>query len=327
MGSIRPEPTSSGPAGVVPSSSTTLGSADVISADLIAASDQAGSSWARRAAAPATSGDAIDVPLMIWNVSPGRSPLTGVGVAAARMFTPGAPTSGLAMSGTAASGPREEKAAIKSLGPAAGCPPPMTSVGDRPARSVLMAAPSAADTCTAGTQWRSATTSSSGLVLASTRPTPPASRTTFPFSTRPFWPRWQRTALPATAARSSEPGRHSAALSTATPAAGTAAASTSGAPARLPVSDPPFPTTASGTPAGLPPGGTPGMTENVDSNVRPSVVAATDVTQGTPVGDPIVPALGPSLPAALATNTPAAAAPRNARSTGPNTAEVAEPTE
>ena len=63
-----------------------------------------------------------------------------------------------------------------------------------------MAAPSAADTWTAGTQWRSATTSSSGFVLASTMPTPPASRTTLPFSTRAFCPRWQSTALPATAA-------------------------------------------------------------------------------------------------------------------------------
>src|SRR5438270_8957121 len=89
LGSIRPEPTSSGPARVLPSSSTTLRSADVIRADLMAAGDQAGSSWARRAAAPATSGEAIDVPLMIWNVSPGRAPVAGVGVSAARILTPG----------------------------------------------------------------------------------------------------------------------------------------------------------------------------------------------------------------------------------------------
>src|SRR5438552_4055399 len=108
--------------------------------------DQAGSSWARRAAAPATSGEAIDVPLMIWNVSPGRAPVAGVGVSAARMLTPGAPRSGLAMSGTAVSGPREEKAAIRSPAAPAGCPPPRDSVtGAPPATSALMAAPSAAE--------------------------------------------------------------------------------------------------------------------------------------------------------------------------------------
>jgi hypothetical protein len=66
---------------------------------------------------------------------------------------------------------------------------------------------------------------------------------------------------------------------------------------------------------------------NADWKARPSVVAATDVTHGTPVGDPIVPAFGPLLPAALATNTPAAAAPRKACSTGPNASEVELPTE
>ena len=51
-------------------------------------------------------------------------------------------------------------------------------------------------------------------------------------------------------------------------------------------------------------------------NVRAGLSAATAVTHGTEVGEPTVLAAGPSLPAEVATNTPASEAPRKATSTG-----------
>lgn len=65
----------------------------------------------------------------------------------------------------------------------------------------------------------------------------------------------------------------------------------------------------------------------VDSKVRARLEAATEVSHGTPLGDPTVPGAGPALPAELATNTPASEAPRNATSTAPMTCESAAPME
>ena len=111
-----------------------------MSADLTAAGDQVGCSWARRAAAPATCGAAMDVPLKISKVSPGRAAPTGVGVSAARMSTPGAVMSGLGMSGTGDWGPREEKEAITSAGRAAGLLPPILTSAAAPSASSALTA-------------------------------------------------------------------------------------------------------------------------------------------------------------------------------------------
>ena len=64
-----------------------------------------------RAPTPATDGDDIEVPEIDWNSWPGE-PEVGVGVFPARMFTPGAVTSGLMMSALSRFGPRDENAAI-----------------------------------------------------------------------------------------------------------------------------------------------------------------------------------------------------------------------
>src|SRR6266511_3697754 len=101
---------SNGDAGVAPSSSTGFVTADVISADLIWPAVQAG--WAARSSAdtPAEWGAAMDVPAMAWNSSPGGPPnvSTGSGDFPARIWTPGATTSGFTK---LPAGPREEKAA------------------------------------------------------------------------------------------------------------------------------------------------------------------------------------------------------------------------
>src|SRR3954454_8138096 len=111
-GSISPEPPSNGVAGVLPSSIST-GLAVIISADLIIAGDHVGCAAVSSAPAPATWGPDIDVPEIDWNCWPVGRPVAGAGfgVFPARMFTPGAVRSGLAMSGTAVCGPREENAA------------------------------------------------------------------------------------------------------------------------------------------------------------------------------------------------------------------------
>ena len=113
FGSISPEPLSKALASVTPSSFSTSGLALVISDDFSSAGVNSGWSCVSSAAAPATCGEAIEVPLIDWNSSPGfSSELTaGSGAAAARMFTPGAVTSGFGMSGTAVCGPRDENAA------------------------------------------------------------------------------------------------------------------------------------------------------------------------------------------------------------------------
>src|SRR5436305_4403039 len=88
VGSISPEPMSNGVACVAPSSSLTLGSAVVISADLISAGDQAGWACLISAPAPATWGEDIEVPEIDWNSSPVGSPVlaAGLGVLPARML-------------------------------------------------------------------------------------------------------------------------------------------------------------------------------------------------------------------------------------------------
>src|SRR5947209_11419002 len=122
---------------------------------------------------------------------------------------------------------------------------------------------------------------------------------------RGFTPRWQSTILPVTLAGSSVLGKQRAASAVAAPAAAELAASTIAAPTgRAAVTDAPL----------IVP--TPPEIVAVAAKVRASFSAATVVTQGAAAGVPIVPAAGPSLPAEVATNTPASEAPRKATSTG-----------
>src|SRR5687768_7035762 len=116
--------------------------------------------------------------------------------------------------------------------------------------------------------------------------------------------------LSLTAAASREPGRHNSACSAVIPATGTVSESTRGA------GPTPAESVAPVVETGLP-SPWPGSTSSVDSNLRARLDAATEVTQGTEVGEPTVEGLGPLFPAELATNTPASAAKRNARSAGP----------
>ena len=86
----------------------------VMMADRIAAGLHAGFHALTAAAAPATWGHAMDVPETSLNceacVCPaGSDDGGGVGIQAARMFTPGAATSGLITFPVCADGPRDEK--------------------------------------------------------------------------------------------------------------------------------------------------------------------------------------------------------------------------
>src|SRR5210317_1974628 len=82
----------------------------VMSADLTTVGDQVGCAWRISAATPATCGVDIDVPLRYAKFSPGVE-YAESGENPARMFTPGAVTSGFKTSGTGA-GPRAENVAI-----------------------------------------------------------------------------------------------------------------------------------------------------------------------------------------------------------------------
>src|SRR5947199_4824071 len=153
-GSISPEPMSNGVPGVVPSSSLTLGLAVVMRADLIAAGDHVGCACLTSAPAPATCGEDIDVPEMDWNSSPVGRPVAGagLGVSPARMFTPGAVTSGLAMSGAGVCGPREENAARTAGVPWTAVPAVAAVTCVAPAAiAFLTFSPSALETWIAGT--------------------------------------------------------------------------------------------------------------------------------------------------------------------------------
>src|SRR3954471_10148498 len=142
-------------------------------------------------------------------------------------------------------------------------------------------------------------------------PTPPAFLTCRLLSTRALSPRRQSTTLPVTFAGSSVPGLQSAACAAATPARPDFSASTTGASGSALVTDAPLIANVSPAP----------LIEAVALNWRASVEAATVVSHGTEAGEPTVPTPGPSLPAELATKTPASLAPRNAISSGPITDE------
>src|SRR5690349_18845515 len=157
--SIRPAPMSSGSAGVVSSSLTTLVFADVMSADLTWPGVQNGWTALTRIAAPATCGADIDVPAIAWKYSPGgpASMASGVGVLPARIWTPGAVTSGLMYRPP---GPRDENAAMTSPVPLVLAPAVNSAVAPGWAiMNALNAVPSAR--WMAGSQWLSVSTSAS----------------------------------------------------------------------------------------------------------------------------------------------------------------------
>src|SRR5439155_18995566 len=138
------------------------------------------------------------------------------------------------------------------------------------------------------------------------------------FSMRGLTPRWHRTTLPVTLAGSSELAKHRSASAVATPAAAALAASTIWVAFSDPVTDAPVTVNA---------GPVDGVIVALAWKVRAAFSAPTDVSHGTVVGVPTVPASGPSLPAELATNTPASEAPRKANSTGSMTFDVVPPIE
>src|SRR5437867_1485249 len=151
-------------------------------------------------------------------------------------------------------------------------------------------------------------------------PAAPASLSTLPFSMSGFWPRRHSTTLPFTFDGSTEPGRQSSELVSATPAAGTLLASTIRVGDREPVH---------GTFATVNGRSSPfaSLTWRLPSNVRSVVAAATEVTQGAPAGEPMVPGFGPSLPVEVATKMPASDAYRKAISSGSTATGEGEPTE
>ena len=140
MGSIRPAPAATCGASPSPSLST-AGLAVVTSAERIAAGDQSGCSCVSSAPAPATIGDAIEVPDRTLNCSRPSRPSCAryvSGLYAASTLTPGAATSGRSRSAFVP-GPREENHAIRC-----GC----QGVADAPANDAL--APAAAARLSAG---------------------------------------------------------------------------------------------------------------------------------------------------------------------------------
>src|SRR3954447_25157325 len=106
-------------------------------------------------------------------------------------------------------------------------------------------------------------------------------------------PRLHSTILPATAAELSEPGKHSSASAADCPAAAELAASTICAAGSAAVTD---------APEIVP---TPASIVALPESVRAGWSATAAVTGGAEVGVPTVLAVGPSLPAEVATNTPA----------------------
>ena len=96
--SMRPDPMSKTSAGVTPSSLTTPSTfAVIMRAERTCDGVQSGCRSMRSAAAPATWGEDIDVPWIAWKSSPGLPLLivAPIGVLPARIWTPGAVTSGL----------------------------------------------------------------------------------------------------------------------------------------------------------------------------------------------------------------------------------------
>src|SRR3954453_14904093 len=132
---------------------------------------------------------------------------------------------------------------------------------------------------------------------------------------RGLTPRLHSTILPLTAAELREPGKHSSASAADAPAAAEFAESTICAAGSAAVTDAPR----------IAP--TPLLTVAAPSKVRAALSAATDVTHGAAVGVPRVPGPGPSLPAELATKTPASDAPRKEISTGSMSVGVLAPIE
>src|SRR4051795_3582939 len=122
---------------------------------------------------------------------------------------------------------------------------------------------------------------------------------------RGLTPRRHRTTLPVTFAESSELGKHFSASAVATPALAASTESTICVPAGS--------AAVSEEPVIVP---TPLLIVALPVNVRASLAAATEVSHGAEVGVPTVPGAGPSLPAELATKTPASEANRKATSTG-----------
>nr|CAB3485487.1 unnamed protein product [Digitaria exilis] len=158
----------------------------VISADLILAGLQSGWLALISAATPATCGHDMDVPDKMLNPTRRRSVERLDGLAsplhAAKMFTPGAMTSGLRISRVRTFGPRDENAATTGDGRIPSLVPSKLSFAVGFALVLLYffaAMPWDSPTATAGSRWLSATSSSPlAAVLASIIPTPPAFFTT-----------------------------------------------------------------------------------------------------------------------------------------------------
>ncbi len=167
FGSISPEPWSKTVAAVLPSSLTTFELAVSISSDFSSAGESVGCACVSSAAAPATCGEAIEVPWIAWNRKPGRSSVVGVGwsAAPARICTPGATTSGFGRSGTAPCGPREENAAITRSCAVSALPAVSAAVIGPRAIASLTRLPSVKFTCAVGTQWVSVSRSAASVGL------------------------------------------------------------------------------------------------------------------------------------------------------------------
>ena len=120
---IEPAPRSNGSDGVTPFSLSTSWRDDVISADLIWPGVQSGCESLTSAEMPALCGLDIDVPAMAWKNWPGGPTAKfvsyGSGVVPARIWIPGAVTSGLMKS---PSGPRDENDVMTSPRTVVGTP-------------------------------------------------------------------------------------------------------------------------------------------------------------------------------------------------------------
>ena len=279
----------------------------VMSADLIIIGDHVGRSSFMSAPTPAMCGLDIDVP---WMLSKSR-PLKPAGETAARMSTPGAEMSGLRMSLLVAGlGPREENPAISGAGTDRSVVK-FAIDAVAPASTSALRASNAATVvngmCTAGTEWMIANSVLALVgVLASTMPIPPASLTARLLFTSTFPPRSQNTIFPVTSAGSSTgtpplsaAAWHCAAWTAVVPVRPESAASTS-----APVCAGEYERPSYLTPS----------TVTEPRPVRLCVLAATVVSHGP--GAATVPAPGPAFPAEAATNTPDAAALKNATITG-----------
>ncbi|MCY1224223.1 hypothetical protein D9M72_363690 [compost metagenome] len=270
-------------------------------ADLTMAGDHVGCLLSTRAPNPAMCGAAMEVP----DMKPNCAPLLPMVETPARTFTPGAEMSGFRRSPPEARlGPREEKPATWGAG---GNGSPVRSPLTRLTVSAGLAESLdfssrllGALTCTVGTTWLSA---SSELEARLTRimPTPPFAWTSRLFAVRSTTPRSQTTTLPVTLAASSVPGPQRFAAEGASGAAASAATTTAASLTSDFMMD-------------APRNMLPSDTFTVPSRSLGKVDAATVVSHGEAWFT--VDTAGPELPADAETNTPAAAAFRNARATG-----------